>query len=301
MSQDPSATRCGTVVLAGHPNAGKSSLLNALVGERLAITSPKPQTTRLPVTGVRTEHDTQIVFIDPPGLLEPEYALHESMLAVAESALRSADAVLYLHPITEGPPPPFTDVLGNLFAPPRPLITVLSKADLVPKRPRPDAGSETLAVSAETGEGLDALLSWCRKELPIAPFRFDPDYTSTQPVRFFVTEYLREAAFDLLGDEVPYALAAVVDEFREAADPVYIRVTVYVERESQKRIVIGHEGRTIRQLGVSTRKRVEALIDRRVYLDLWVKALPRWRRNEGSLRSLGFPTPHDRGTHAHRH
>ena len=140
MSQDPSATRCGTVVLAGRPNAGKSSLLNALVGERLAITSPKPQTTRLPVTGVRTEHDTQIVFIDPPGLLEPEYALHESMLAVAESALRSADAVLYLHPITEGPPPPFTDVLGNLSAPPRPLITVLSKADLVPKRPRSGRG-----------------------------------------------------------------------------------------------------------------------------------------------------------------
>ena len=283
-------TRCGTVVLAGRPNVGKSSLLNALIGEHLAIVSPKPQSTRLPVVGLLTQGDTQFMFTDSPGLLEPEYRLHEAMRAAALRAIEGAEVIAYLHPLAEYPAPPL-DLVAQLDRPPRaPIVTVYTKADLAPTsavRHQPPPPS-TVVVSALTREGLDALLDTLRIHLPDGPFHYDPEEIATQPMRFFAAEFVREAAFELLHDELPYSVAVEIDEFREGSEPVYIRAVVYVERDSQKGIVIGEGGRTIKALGAAARAKIAALLDGSVYLDLHVKVLPRWRRHAPSLKRLGY-------------
>jgi len=286
-------TRCGVIVLLGRPNAGKSTLFNALVGEPLAIVSPRPQSTRLPVIGVRTERAVQLILVDPAGLLEPAYLLQERLLAAAHGSLRQAHAVLYLHPAPEAPPPPLERILPaavTRYLPPR-RLTVLTKADRCGARPRPGQAPGTLLVSATSGQGIDALLDWCRQAVPPGAFRFDPEEISTQPVRFFAEEFVREAAFQHLDEELPYAVAAEVEEFREDSDPVYIRITIHVERDSQRGIVVGRAGRTIRAIGMAARRRIEGLLQRPVYLDLRVKVLPRWRTRSRSLHRLGFPAP----------
>ena len=298
----PATTRFATIVLAGRPNTGKSTLLNALVGEPLAAVSAKPQMTREPVQGIVTEGQTQLLFVDPPGLLKPEYRLQEAMLRQALDAIRSADAVVHLQPANEGDPQPLVEVLRTyedttaIDAPhlsdvitDRPIKTVLAKADLVHGPRPPSTGLDRLWVSATTREGLDALLIWCRAQAKPGPFPYDPDDIGTQPLRFFAAEYAREAAFEVLGQELPYSLAVTVDEFREGETPVYIRLTLYVERESQKGMVIGRGGRTIKQLGKRARQRIEALLGTPVYLDLWTKVWPKWRRSPDALRQLGFP------------
>lgn len=283
-------SRTGDIALGGAPNVGKSSLLNALVGEHLAIVSPKAQATRLPVVGLRTEGDTQFVFHDLPGLLDPSYLLQRRMRAAAEQALRAADLVLHLHPAPEAPAPPFAELARSESVPVPPVLVVYTKADLVsPLRRAELAASGAAVVSAESGEGIAQLLAEVRSQLPQGDFRYDPETVGTQPLRFFVTEYVREAAFALLEDELPYAVAAEVEEFREAEQPVYIRVTLYVERESQKAMVIGRGGRTIKAIGAHARARLESLLGTPVYLDSWVKALPGWRRTPAALARFGFP------------
>jgi GTP-binding protein Era len=292
--------RCGTFVLAGRPNAGKSTLLNALVGQPLAITSPKPQSTRLPVVGLRTEEDTQFIFIDPPGLLEPGYLLQEAMLDLASDRLQQSDAVLFLRPVTEAPPAPGEPVHPALAGLDKPLLIVLTKADLAEGRPAPGgrdaagsaAGSPpSVLISALTGRGLEPLLAWCRAHAPARPFRYPADDVSTQPVRFFAAEFVREAAFALLGEELPYSVAVEVDEFREHSDPLYIRATIYVERDSQKAMVIGRGGRMVKGIGTRARPAIEQLLGAPVFLDLHVRTLKRWRSSAGALRRFGFPIP----------
>ena len=283
-------TRCGVVALAGKPNVGKSTLLNALVGEHLAIVSPKPQSTRRPVVGLVTRADTQFIFTDSPGLLEPEYKLHEAMRAAALRAIEDAEVIAYLHPLPEFPAPPLREVAKLDRAPRAPIVTVYTKADLAPTstalhQPPP---SSTAIVSAVTREGLDRLLDTLRAHLPESPFHYDPDAMATQPLRFFAAEFVREAAFELLHEEVPYSLACEIDEFREEPTPVYIRATVYVERDSQKGIVVGQGGRTIKALGAAARAKIAALIAQPVYLELRVKVLPKWRRHAPSLKRLGY-------------
>lgn len=280
--------RSGTVALAGRPNVGKSSLLNALVGEHLALVSPKPQSTRLPVVGVLTRDDVQIALSDTPGLLEPEYALHEAMLAAAHIALREADLIAYLHPLEAYPAPPLTTAAGLERAPRAPVVSVYTKADLVPPARRPSLQPGELAVSATSGEGLERLVQTLAERLPEGPFVHEADAISTQPLRFFAAEFVREAAFDVLHDELPYSVTVVIDEFRESAEPVYIRATVYVERDSQKGIVIGEGGRAIKAIGTAARARIEPLVGARVFLDLHVKVLPRWRRDALTLKRLGY-------------
>jgi GTP-binding protein Era len=280
--------RSGAVALAGRPNVGKSSLLNALIGEHLALVSPKPQSTRLPVVGLLTRDDVQIAFTDTPGLLEPEYALHEAMRAAAHIALREAEVIAYLHPLAEYPGPPLAIAAGLERAPRAPVVGVYTKADLVAPARRPALRPDELVVSATTGEGLEHLVETLAARLPEGPFAHDPEAISTQPLRFFAAEFVREAAFDLLQDELPYSITVAIDEFRESAEPVYIRATVYVERESQKGIVIGERGRAIKAIGTAARTRIEPLVGGQVFLDLHVKVLPRWRRDARTLKRLGY-------------
>ena len=280
--------RTGTVALAGRPNVGKSSLLNALVGEHLAIVSPKPQSTRLPVVGVLTRDELQIAFTDTPGLLEPEYALHEAMRDAAITALRDVDVIAYLHPLSEYPAPPLEQAAGLERAPRAAVVTVYTKADLVPVARRSVVEPPAVVVSATTGEGQEALLAALAARLSDGPFVFDPEAVSTQPLRFFAAEFVREAAFEQLQDELPYSITVEIDEFRESGEPVYIRATVYVERESQKGMVIGAGGQAIKGLGAAARAKLEPLVGSRIFLDLRVKVLPRWRRHAPTLKRLGY-------------
>jgi GTPase len=282
--------RTGHIALAGAPNVGKSSLLNALVGTHLAIVSPKAQATRLPVTGLRTDRDTQYVFHDLPGLLDPDYLLQERMRELALAAIQRMDVVLHLHPAADAPAPPFLALARLDAPPPGRLLTVYTKGDLL-SAPRREELARTALVTGAGGMGLPDLLARVREDLPEGEFAYDPEDVGTQPLRFFVVEYLREGAFQLLDDELPYAFTAEVEEFREAERPVYIRVTLFVERESQKGIVIGQGGRTIRALGVHARERLEALMGVPVYLDAWVKVLPQWRKQPAALTRFGFPEP----------
>ena len=282
-------TRSGHVALAGAPNVGKSSLLNALVGTHLALVSPRAQATRLPVVGIRTDTDTQYILHDLPGLLDPAYLMQTRMRELALGVLPDMDLVLHLHPAPEAPAPPFALLAGADQPVSAPVLTVYTKLDQLSPARRARLAPGALGVSATSGEGLDRLLEEVRARLPEAEFEHDPEDVSTQQLRFFVVEFLREAAFELLEDELPYAFHAEVEEFREATRPVYIRATLFVERESQKRIVIGHGGATIKALGASARARVEALLGAPVYLDCWVKVLPHWRKSAGMLARFGFP------------
>lgn len=282
-------TQCGHIALAGRPNVGKSSLLNAIVGGHLAIVSPKAQATRLPVTGLRTDDKVQYVFHDLPGLLEPEYLLHQRMREAALAVLARADVILHLHPAAEAPAADLVTLAG-LSRPPRaPVLIVYTKADLIAAERRDELAGSGVPVSVEDPSSIEALLTQVAALLPEGPFEFPSDEVGTQPVRFFVTEFLREAAFTLLEEELPYAVTAEVEEFREERDPVYIRASLFVETESQKGIVIGRQGRMLKQIGAHARGRIEELLGRKVYLDTWVKVLPKWRRSQELLARFGFP------------
>jgi len=289
-------TRAGIVTVVGRPNAGKSTLLNRLVGEKLAITSPKPQSTRRRVVGILSRDDAQLVILDTPGLLHPRYALHHAMRSESLAALGDADVIAYLVDGTKGPVEPLAKVAQLEQVPRAPVVTVINKCDLLDQEARATlsaASPEAIFVSATTGEGLEALERRLTESLPESPFLYDPDDVSTQHLRFFVEEMVRESALEQLDDEVPYSIACEVEEFREDRDPVYIRVVVFVERDSQKHIVIGKEGERIRRIGTEARRKVETLLGHRVYLDLWVKVLENWRRNDHSLKRFGFTLPED--------
>ncbi|HEU4829092.1 MAG TPA: GTPase Era [Gemmatimonadales bacterium] len=286
---DLQVTRSGHVALAGAPNVGKSTLLNALVGTHLAIVSPKAQATRLPVTGIRSDEETQFVFHDLPGLLDPSYLMQARMVAAAHEALRRVDLILHLHPAPDAPAPDFAGLARIPLPPNVPILTVYTKGDLVRPSERQRLTADALVVSAGDEASIATLLERIRPHLPEREFEFDPEDIGTQPLRFFVVEYLREAAFSLLGDELPYAFAAEVEEFRESERPMYIRVTLFIERESQKGMLIGRGGQSIKAIGSHARGRLEELTGTPVYLDLWVKVLPKWRKSAAALSRFGFP------------
>ncbi len=289
-------TRAGFVTIVGKPNAGKSTLLNRLVGERLAIVSPKPQSTRDRVVGILSDAESQIVLFDTPGLLEPRYALHRAMQHAAQKAIGEADLIVHLVDAAEDAPTDLT-VLARLPAPPKaPVLLALNKADRLSAGRRAELTERhphAILLAGGTGEGIDALLAAIRVRLPESPFLYDADDVSTQQMRFFVREFLREAVLEQLADEVPYGTAVEIEEYREGSSPVYIRAVLHVERDSQKRILIGAGGDRIKALGKAARTKIEPLVGGPVYLDLWVKVLHNWRKNAGSLVRLGYHLPED--------
>ncbi len=289
--------RAGIVTVAGKPNAGKSTLLNRIVGEKLSIVSPKPQSTRDRIVGIRTEGDVQIILLDTPGLLNPSYPLQQAMRGTAVAALGEADVIVYVVDGTEGKPEPLVD-LARLETPLRaPVITAINKSDLLsePNRDRVATASENVIfVSATSGAGIDALLERVGSLLPESPFLYPDDEISTQTVRFFASELVRETALEQLDEEVPYSIACEIEEFRESQAPVYIRAVLYVERESQKRILIGAGGSRVREIGRDARRKIEAFVNTAVYLDLWVKVLPNWRRKVSALHRFGYHVPEER-------
>ena len=283
--------RAGIITVVGKPNAGKSTLLNRIVGEKLAIVSDKPQSTRNRVVGIRTLGDVQMIVLDTPGLLNPRYELQRAMRSTALRALKDADVVVYLADATERTPPSLLEA-AELDAPPRaPVWTVLNKSDAIRPVER-DELAEALPdarfISALTGDGVDQLLADLGAALPESPFLYPDDEISTASVRFFVSELVRETALEQLDEEVPYSLACEVEEYRETQTPVYIRTVLYLERESQKRILIGAKGQRIRDIGRAARVKVEAFVGTSVYLDLWVKVLPNWRKTDAAVRRFGY-------------
>lgn len=294
-------TRAGYVALVGRPNVGKSTLLNAFLGEKLSIVTPLAQTTRERVTGILTRDETQIVFVDTPGLLEPRYLLQQSMLDAALAALEGADAVVLMLDATRPDELPPAETLDTLVQRDD-LIVVINKVDAAAAEAIDSLrnwsegnapGASVLEVSAEKGTGLGDLLDRLDARLPPSPFYFPDDEVAIQPVRFFVAEFVRETLFETLREEVPYSTAVQIEEFREEEDPLYIRATIYVERESQKAIVIGKGGREIREIGAASRSKIESFLQRRVYLDLWVKARAGWRRKREGLRTMGYELPRE--------
>jgi GTP-binding protein Era len=292
--------RTGYVTLVGRPNAGKSTLLNQLVGEHLSIVTPKAQTTWQRVTGILSVGTDQIIFLDTPGLLEAKDMLQRAMLGAALEALAEADITILLIDSTTKPNSRETaSTIEALSETSAPLYIALNKVDIADEEAiraweawadRELSGS-VYRLSSLTGEGADALLEGLRADLPVGPFLYPEEDIASDPVRFFVAELVRETIFELYHQEIPYSTFCQVEEFREDQDPVYVQVQIFVERESQKGILIGKKGRAIRELGEMARMKIEHFIDMRVYLDLWVKPLKSWRKNRGHLNRLGFRLP----------
>ncbi len=297
-----SPTRAGYVTLVGRPNAGKSTLLNQLVGQHLSIVTAKAQTTWQRVTGILTLDDAQLIFLDTPGLLDASDLLQRAMLGAALEAIHEADVILAVIDVTRPPNRSGADRLEAALSDARaPLHAALNKIDIAPPA-LADEWSEWLTrrthahlheISALDGTGVPALLLAVQNDLPESPFLYPPDDVASEPVRFFVAELVRETVFERFHEEIPYSVFCQVEEFREEQDPIYIHVNLYVERPSQKRILIGAKGAAIRELGQASRAKIEHFLGRHVYLDLWVKPLKAWRKNRSHLGRLGFRIPED--------
>ena len=293
-------TRAGYVTLLGRPNAGKSTLMNRLIGQKLSIVTPKPQTTWQRITGIHTTDRAQAVFLDTPGLLVAKNLFQHSMLEEALAAVREGDVVLLLvdatDPLQEAERKALCDALALSAAP---LIVVINKIDeagpdqivTISDWARSELDIEAHGVSALHGEGVDELWLEIEAALPQSPFFYPSDDIAAAPVRFFVGEFIRETIFEQFREEVPYSVFAVVDEFREDQDPVYIKANLFVERNSQKGILVGDHGAAIRELGRSSREKIEEFMGERVYLELRVKLRPKWRRREKDLGRFGFRVP----------
>jgi GTPase len=296
------STRAGYVTLLGQANAGKSTLMNAMLGQALSIVTARPQTTWRRVTGLLSRGKAQFIFLDTPGLLEPRDLLQRSLLSQALEALREADVlVVVLDPVERGRPELRERIREAVRKSSAPVVLVVNKMDAATEEAmeREEAWAREVLearvhrISALTGEGVPELLDTLEALLPEGPFLYPADDVATDPVRFFVAERVRETVMERYRDEIPYSVFAQVEEYREEARKTYIQVTLYVERASQKGILIGSKGEAIRALGRESREKIEHFLGEEVYLDLWVKVLPGWRRKKDHLRRLGFSVPED--------
>jgi len=298
-ASSPDAFRSGHVVIIGRPNVGKSTLFNALIGERLSIATPKPQTTRNNVLGILTTPRAQMLFLDTPGLLAPHYRLQEVMRRQIQNALQEVDVLLAIVDAVDFESsfdPDVREALGGVNVP---VVIALNKIDLIGAdqierglsslRGAIDV-QEILPVSAARGDNVTQLRSVLEATLPPGPQFYPDDMLTEQPERFFVSELIREEVFLKLRQEIPYAVAVRVDEFREDRPKIYIRAEVIVERDSQKGIVIGAKGKTLKTIGKNARQKIEAFLASPVYLDLHVKVMENWRKKDTALRGLGYIT-----------
>ena len=290
--------KCGHIALIGLPNVGKSTLLNRLVGEKLAITSPKPQTTRHRILGIVNKPGAQLLYLDTPGVLEPKGPLNQTLVAAALNALAAADVVVWL--VEPRPPAPQDRVLlPHIKGLAQPLVVAINKIDQVSKPkllPLMAAyyqlfpQSAVVPVSALLGDGLPELEAEIIKLLPTAAAIYPEDQVTERTERFLVAELIRERLLHHLGEEVPHAVAVLIEDFDESRRPdlVSIRAVIYVERQSQKGIVIGKKGHLLKTVGQEARGEMEDLLGSRVYLDLWVKVWKNWRKDPKALRMLGY-------------
>jgi GTP-binding protein Era len=287
--------RAGVVALLGLPNAGKSTLLNRLLGEKLAIVTAKPQTTRSRILGILTRPGIQLLLLDTPGLFEGARPLDQAMRAATEAAADDCDVAALLVDPLRGWRPIHGEWLVRLRARGTPVVLVATHADRpgagdVPWPP-PEAGevAAALRVSARTGSGLEALVGELSARLPESPRYYDEEELTDRPLRFLAAEAVREAAFEELAQELPYRIAVEVASFDES-DPALarIRANLLVERDSQKRIVVGRGGERAKAIGVRARREIERLLDRQVHLELWVKVEPGWAKRPKRLKSLGY-------------
>lgn len=286
--------RAGFAALLGPPNAGKSTLLNHLIGQKLAIVTAKPQTTRSRILGILNRPDAQLLLVDTPGLHEGARPLNVALNEAVHLAAENADVALLLVDRTRG----WCDLHDTLFEGLRshatPTIIVATKCDLPPARglvwPPPQVADTTVMLtSAVTGEGIDALLDALVAALPESPALYPEETLTDRPLRWLAGELVREAVFECLGQELPYAMAVEVVAFEESRpDLTRIRANVLVERNSQKRIVVGTGGQMIKRIGVSARHQIETLVGTRVHLELFVKIDPRWLKNPRRIESLGY-------------
>ncbi len=288
--------KAGFVNIVGNPNVGKSTLMNSLVGERISIITSKAQTTRHRIMGIVNTDDMQIVYSDTPGVLEPNYKLQQSMLAFSQSALQDADVLLYVTDTVETPTKnqKFIDKVNAQSAP---VLLVINKVDLTDQSKLEQLVSqwkeilpkaEIIPLSALAKFNVDYLLKRIKELMPESPPFFDKDALTDKPARFFVTEIIREKILEVYDKEIPYACEVAVEQFKESDNLIHINAVIFVERDSQKGIIIGRQGTALKRVGTLARKDIENFFQKTVFLVLHVKVEKDWRSRENKLKSFGY-------------
>ena len=288
--------KAGFVNIVGNPNVGKSTLMNQLVGEKLSIATFKAQTTRHRIMGIVNTDDSQIVFSDTPGVLKPNYKMQEMMLQFSESALADADVLLYVTDVVENPEKNM-DFLEKVAKMTIPVILLINKidesdqsklVDLVEKWHGLLPDAEILPISAKNKFGTDILMKRVRELLPESPAFFDKDQLTDKPARFFVSEIIREKILRYYDKEIPYSVEVVVERFKEDDRQIHINAVIYVERSSQKGIIIGHQGMALKNMSTEARKSLERFFDKKIFLETFVKVDKDWRNSQKELNNFGY-------------
>lgn len=290
--------KSGYVAIVGKPNVGKSTLINDFIGCKLSIVTPKPQTTRKKIMGVLTREDCQIVFFDTPGIMEPKYELQHCMVKAAYDAIEDADVLLLMAEPFEPPTGMDKEILEKLSRLNIPVILAINKVDLVEKDSLIPIIStystqfkfaEIVPISALTGMNLDLIMTLLVKYLPEGEPFYPEDYMTDYNERFLASEIIREKVFELYGEEIPYSTTVEIEEFKEReAGKDFIKAFIYVERDSQKGIIIGKDGKAIKRIGLIAREEIEKQIGRKIYLELRVKVMEKWRKDKSKLYKLGY-------------
>ena len=288
--------KAGFVNIVGNPNVGKSTLMNQLVGEKLSIATFKAQTTRHRIMGIVNTEDTQIVFSDTPGVLKPNYKMQEMMLQFSESALADADILLYVTDVVEDPEKNM-DFLEKVSKMSIPVILLINKIDesdqktlgnLVTKWHGLLPNAEILPISAKNKFGVDILLKRVHERLPESPAFFDKDQLTDKPAKFFVSEIIREKILRYYDKEIPYSVEVVIERFKEDDRQIHISAIIYVERSSQKGIIIGHQGMALKKVSTEARKSLERFFDKKIFLETFVKVDKDWRNSQKELKHFGY-------------
>lgn len=288
--------KAGFVNIVGNPNVGKSTLMNQLVGERISIATFKAQTTRHRIMGIVNTPEMQIVFSDTPGVLKPNYKLQESMLAFSESALQDADVLLYVTDVVENPEKnkDFLDKVAKMTVPVLLLINKIDQSDqmtlgnIVEKWHMLLPNAEILPISAKNNFGTDMLLRRIQELLPDSPPYFDKEQLTDKPARFFVSEIIREKILLYYDKEIPYSVEVSVEQFKEDVKRIHINAIIYVERDSQKGIIIGHQGVALKKVSTEARKSLEKFFDKPIFLEIFVKVDKDWRSSVRELNHFGY-------------